>query len=143
MKNLLLFLLIIPFWAKAQDLEKLMTFYGEGQFEKAIAFGEEVLKKDSNNIETNLMIGRAYTDLGSYNKAIGYLQKATSDTIVQKWKPAWANAYLGTCYFALGNFEMSKKHYEASIALKATKNCDRYTLRRYPSLPIVTHQQYL
>lgn len=130
----LILITFMPFILNGQSLQQLSELYGKGMYAEVIQTGNEMLKNSYTN-EVNLIVGRALADTKEYDTAIPYLQKATSDTITQKWIPAWAKGYLGNIYMVKGDYEQAKKYLEAAVALNATRNSSNYANKRLMSLP--------
>ena len=117
---LFLFLSLLSY---SQDINQI---YLSGDLDLAISAADECLKLDQNNIDCNLIMGRALADKGKYQEAIPYLNFTVTNDTKNTWRKAWALAYLGTCYFQVPDYTSSKMCLNECIKLKVTKNVTTY-----------------
>ncbi len=110
--------------------QEISQIYLSGDLELAISTADECMELDQNNIDCNLIMGRALTDKGKYEEAIPYLTFTVTNDTKNTWRKAWALAYLGTCYFQMQNYSSSKKYLTECIKMKATKNVTKYADQR-------------
>lgn len=112
---------IISFGQNPQ-VDELNKLYMSGDYEETIFRANEFLKNEPNNIDFNLILGRALTDKNDFKTAIPYLELTVKNDKSNSWRKAWALNYLGTCYFMMKNYCNSKSSLNECIKLKATKN---------------------
>lgn len=131
MKTKLTFIFfIICFVVNAQSPQEqeLGNLYTSGELNQVIAKANEYLKTDPDNVNYQVILGRALTDIGNYKEAISHLQFAVAND--NSWRKAWGLGYLGTCYYMLSDFEKSESALKSSINLNATKNATKFSARR-------------
>jgi tetratricopeptide (TPR) repeat protein len=125
----------VPFWliflmmlaccqssSYAQTITEIEKLYGDGKYEQVIEEVSILLKNEPENCEYNLVLGRALTDTQQFEEAIPYLKKANVFDKNRRWIKAWALFYLGSCYYATGNYAEAKRSLAECIKLNATKN---------------------
>ncbi len=100
--------------------------YTEQKFNYVIENATPLLQKDPGNIDLNLMLGRSYSDIGNFKKAIPYLEETVKKDTANTWCKPWALAYLGTCYFMEQKYDASKKNLNECINLNILKNPTNY-----------------
>jgi tetratricopeptide (TPR) repeat protein len=103
-------------------IDDLWKLYNAQDFKSAIEKAKPLLEIDPNNIDLNLVIGRSYTDLGEYQKAIPFLESVVTNDKNNSWRKAWALSYIGTCFFMSQDYNKSKSSLNECIKLNATKN---------------------
>lgn len=103
-------------------IDDLWKLYNAQDFKSAIEKAKPLLEIDHNNIDLNLVIGRSYTDLGEYQKAIPFLESVVTNDKNNSWRKAWALSYVGTCYFMSQDYNKSKSSLNECIKLNVTKN---------------------
>ncbi len=112
MKNLftILFLLIglLSFAQRPESLE-LIELYEQKKYDEAINKALEYLEKEPNYITFHLVLGRVYTDIGKYEKAIPHLDFTVANDSLTNWKKPMALEYLGICYFMLADYKKSQE----------------------------------
>ncbi len=91
---------IISFGQNPQ-VDELNKLYMSGDYEETIFRANEFLKNEPNNIDFNLILGRALTDKNDFKTAIPYLELTVKNDKSNSWRKAWALNYLGTCYFMM------------------------------------------
>jgi len=109
MKRTFTFLLLaVCFFSNAQNpqLEEITKLYISGDFDLTIKKAKEYMVNDKNNIDVNLILGRALTDTGEFEEAIPFLKVSIEKD--GSWRKAWALGYSGSCYFMLEEYENSK-----------------------------------
>lgn len=126
MKKLLLtlFAVFTLFNLRAQnpEIQNLFKKLNQGEIDQAINEGLLLLEKDSNNIDLNHIIGRAYFYKGEFDIAIGYLEKSILTDSPKSSTKAWGYNFLGKCYLMKDNLEKAKEYFYKSYNMKATKN---------------------
>lgn len=138
MKKLFLtfFVVFFIFNLKAQNPEsqKLFKELNQGKIDQVISEGLSLLAKDSNNIDLNHIIGRAYFYKGEFDIAIGYLEKSILTDSPKSSTKAWGYNFLGKCYLMKDNLEKAKEYFYKSYNMKATENVTKssyYALAGY------------
>src|SRR5680860_521718 len=98
-------LLIISFSSFGQRPEsiELSKLYEARKLDEVIQKATAYLKEEPAYITFHLLLGRAYTDMGEYEKAIPHLAFTVENDSLNSWKKGWALGYLGTCYFMLSD----------------------------------------
>lgn len=131
--KLLLLLLMVNFIAIGQpsEMEQLGKLYMSGNYEESIKRAREYLEEDEENIDYILILGRALTDYGEYDKAIPHLKFTVENDPHNSWRKAWALGYLGSCYYMIPEHEKSKKVLKESVELNATTNATNYATNRF------------
>ena len=84
---------------------------------KSIEINEEIR---SNNLSASLLnLGTTYVDLGDFDKAIVYLEKAMSIATVEKneHRIAYSLNNLGTIYNLQGNYQLALDHFNKSLSI--------------------------
>lgn len=76
---------------------------------------QEILKKNPNDYETLVHLGNLYYDIGQYDKAIPYYEKAVE---IKKDKNVITD--LGTCLRETGNAKDAVKYYEEALKIDAS-----------------------
>jgi tetratricopeptide (TPR) repeat protein len=130
--KLTFFLLIICFIVNGQNLQEqeLSNLYISKKLDQVIDKANEYLKSDPENLDYNLILGRALIDKANYKEAIPHLQFVVDNDKDNTWRKAWGLGYLGTCYYMLSDFEKSEFALKSCIDLNATKNVANYSDRR-------------
>lgn len=121
---LLQLLLIIVTTCNAQELGKLWEKYYQKEYKYVLDESLPLLIDYPNNMNLNLLIGRAFTDNGNSNEAILYLKKVIENDI-NKPNIAWSMAYLGRCYYNIDSIDLAKKYLNTCIKVNATNNATR------------------
>lgn len=121
MTKFYLLICLITFGQKSQ-VQELSELYMSGDFDQTITKAKEFLKNDPNNVDYNLLLGRALTDKNEFKSAIPYLVLTVNNDRNNSWRKAWAFSYLGTCYFMLQNCDDSESSLNDCIKLNVTKN---------------------
>lgn len=118
------------FFLNAQNpqVQEVQKLYMSGDYDQTIEKANEYLAKEPENVDYQLMLGRALTDIGKYEDAIPYLEFAIEKD--NSWRKAWALGYSGSCYFMLQNYEKSKTAIKSCIEFNATKNATNYAYKR-------------
>ena len=116
--------------ARCQSVEDLWKMYNKGQFAEVLEKAEPLLKEKPEDIDLRLLLGRTYTDVARYGEAIPNLNFADQNDAQKTWRKAWSEAYLGICYFSLGEPEKSKKYLDRCIQLNATENVVKFAAKR-------------
>jgi len=105
------------------------TFFKGQEYRKAKQYYERLIEQDSDYQSNKIHIvhyhlGKVYKELGDFNKAIIYFDKAI---IIQKHfgqgiDSQTAKSYheLGVVYDSLGDFESSKRYYEKGLEIRRT-----------------------
>ncbi|MDO9256815.1 MAG: tetratricopeptide repeat protein [Bacteroidales bacterium] len=103
-------------------IEDLWMIYDSHDFKSVISKAKPLLENDTNNLDLNLVLGRAYTEQGDFTDAVPYLEFTVKNDIYNSSRKAWALGYLGTCYFMLQKYDDSEKSLNECIRLNSTKN---------------------
>lgn len=112
---------ILSYGQRPESIE-LGELYESGKYEETINKALEYLEKEPEYITFHLVLGRAYTDIYEYQKAIPHLKFTVENDSLNSWKKGWALSYLGTCYYMQSDYENSEKALISCIELKTTKN---------------------
>ena len=116
--------------AQNPSIEELYKLYQSKAYVQVIERALPLLEADENNLDLNLIIGRAHTDNGNYLKAIPHLERTRNNDQQNSWRKAWALGYLGTCYFLTGEHAKAKEALRECYHLNVTKNATQYAHRR-------------
>lgn len=113
-------LISISYLSFAQDIDYLWEAYYSGKYEYVIEEAIPLIEQYPNNFELKLIVGRNFTDYNQFADAIPYLEDATTSST--RWIKAWALAFLGKCYYAIGENEKSQESFDTCIKMNATDN---------------------
>ncbi|MBN2166517.1 MAG: hypothetical protein JW717_09595 [Marinilabiliaceae bacterium] len=127
---ILLFSTSITICSQNYTINDLWKLYQQQEYEKVIENTKQYIKKDSFNIELNLILGRSFADIGDFNTAIPYLKFTAKNDLKETWRKAWALGYLGTSYFMLQNYTNSQRALNECFNLKTTPNIINYAYKR-------------
>jgi tetratricopeptide (TPR) repeat protein len=112
-------------------IEDLSKLYNSRDYKSVIEIAKPLLDNEPNNMDLNLLIGRAYTGMLNYEDALPYLEFTVANDKDNSWRKAWALGDLGTCFFMLQKFQESKESLEECIKLNATKNSRNDAFGKY------------
>lgn len=126
--TLILILTSLVSFGQSHAIEALWKQYQLRNYDLVIAGAEPIL--ESEPIDMNLLLGRAYTDKGEYEKAIPHLKYTIDADDLDSWRKEWALGYLGTCQFALQQYDNSKESLEKCINMNFTRDATRYALKQ-------------
>ena len=112
-----------------QDSNNIEIFYQNGNLEKTIESGKELLINDSTNLMVNHLVGRALVDQKKFEEAKKYLSNSIHKNS-PNWMNAWSYGYLGTCNYLTDDLEKSKENLTKAIELNATKNSTKFANKR-------------
>lgn len=113
----------------SQSKESIGKLYMDGKFQEVISACERQLETESTDIDMKILIGRSFTDLENYDKAIPYLKQGIQENN-KPYQIAWSYAYLGICYYFTDNYQESKNSLIKAIKLNATKNATNFAIKR-------------
>lgn len=119
--SVLILISVIAFGQNSQ-IDDLWKLYNSHEYRLAIEKAKILLKNEQNNIDLNLVIGRSLADIGEFKKAIVFLEFVATNDNPNTWRKAWAQSYLGTCYFMSQDYKKSESSLKECINLNATKN---------------------
>jgi tetratricopeptide (TPR) repeat protein len=126
MKKLILpFALLFVLQANSQSLDDLWKKYSSKDYAFVLNHISELEKKEPNNIDLQLLLGRTYTDAGMPDKAIPYLLFVSKSDQNKSWRKAWAMTYLGDIYYRKADYSQARKYLDGAIQLNATENVTR------------------
>ncbi|MCK9995892.1 MAG: hypothetical protein KAH56_06405 [Candidatus Krumholzibacteria bacterium] len=119
-----------PFPAQAQveTEDRLWGLYKEGRFEDVVREGKVELATGTPSAQVNLAVGRALVDLEKFGEGLPYLEQAVRGDPEQTWVYAWAQCYLGTGQYRLGNFQKSRAALIKARDCAATVNATRFAV---------------
>jgi len=117
--------------AQPSKMEQLGKLYMSGNLKETINRADEYLEEEPENIDYILILGRALTDYGEYNKAIPHLKYTVENDPHNSWRKAWALGYLGSCYYMISEHEKSKKVLKDCVEFNATSNATNYATNRF------------
>ena len=117
-KILVILVLFVSFWAKAQNEQLANNYFDRGDFDKALVSYEELLKSQIGNGNYFERVIECYQQLQQFEKA----EKALEDRI-DKFKQSGLLVELGYNYQLQKNQEKSKKYYDQAID-KIRKNAN-------------------
>ncbi|WP_411275621.1 tetratricopeptide repeat protein [Daejeonella sp.] len=100
----------------------------QGDYQQAIADGEEALAVFPNQAELYLYTGIAYSQTKKYDKAVSYLKNAADLETEDKEIQAQIFSTLGDSYNALKKFKESDQYYDKALALNPDNS---YILNNY------------
>lgn len=119
-------LLLLFFVGKGQTYKDLMLEYQKGDYEYVIEKGIPLIKSNSEDIDLQLLLGRAYADDLQYAKAIPHLNYVDENAKKKGWRRGWAEVYLGICNFGTGNYEWSRTYLNRAASNGSTDNIRNY-----------------
>ncbi|HPT01602.1 MAG TPA: hypothetical protein PLJ84_03325 [Bacteroidales bacterium] len=131
--SLLLAGLIFSLSIYSQNSIKIGKLYNQREYEKVIELGLKELKSFPSHPLLNMWVGRAYTDIKQFEKAIPFLKKGTVINNNLDWVQAWSYGYLGICYYVTDEYKKSKESIVACIKLNATENASKFAQNRLES----------
>ena len=117
-------------FGQSVKVKELMDLYQTGKFEQTINKAIEYLKEEPQNLDYNLLLGRAYADNLEFEKAIPNLEFTVENDKENSWRKGWALGYLGSCYFMLSDYKKSQEELESCIKLNATKKSTIYAQQK-------------
>lgn len=133
MRKIVLTFVIIQylFTANAQnpELQKLWNKQQKGKYEQVIEECKILLHNDSDNIEYNHLLGRAYFGKGDIENAIVYLEKSTDTNDPKSYTKAWSYNFLGKCYLSKNELIKAEDFFFKSYSMHATKNVTNSSYR--------------
>jgi tetratricopeptide (TPR) repeat protein len=118
----------IPVQAQTGSADRLWGLYKEGRFEDVIREGKVELATGTPTAQINLAVGRALVDLEKYGEGLPYLEMAVRGDPAKTWVYAWAQCYLGTGQYHLGNFQKARAALIKARDCTATRNATRYAV---------------
>lgn len=128
MRNILISFLSIFIFVNAQSqspqLKELWKLYEKENYDELIEKGEEFLIKDTNQVEFNFWIGRAYYKKELLEESIPYFEKAAKHDDPHSSIKARAELYLGLAYYLKGELEISRQSF---LEGRKIKTYSRYT----------------
>ncbi len=100
--------------------------YQQGEFEKAVAYYQQVIKQDPQDAVAQFNLGDAYYRLGKYTEAARAFEQATlsEDTTLKQW--AYFN--LGNTYFQLQQFQKAVNYYQKALQLNPADFDSKFNL---------------
>lgn len=127
--KLTFFLLTICFIVNGQSpqVQELSNLYKSGKLDQVIDKANEYLKSAPENLNYNVILGRALTEIGNYNEALPYLQFAIDND--NSSRKELGLGYLGICYYMLSDFEKSESALRSCLNLNASKNAKEISAR--------------
>jgi len=114
--------------AQSGSADHLWELYKEGRFEDVVREGKVELTTGTPTAQINLAVGRALVDLGRPGEGLPYLEQAVRGDPAKTWVYAWAQCYLGTGQYQLGNFPQAKAAFIKARDCAATRNATRYAV---------------
>ena len=114
--------------AKTGSADRLWGLYKEGRFEDVVREGKVELTTGTPSAQVNLAVGRALVDLEKFGEGLPYLEQAVRGDPAKTWIYAWAQCYLGTGQYRLGNFEKARAALIKGRDCAATRNATRYAV---------------
>jgi len=125
---LLVILQPFPALAQNQTEDRLWGLYKEGRFEDVVREGKVELTTGTPSAQINLAVGRSLVDLEKYGEGLPYLEQAVRGDPEQTWVYAWAQCYLGTGQYRLGNFQKARAALIKGRDCAATVNATRFAV---------------
>ena len=126
--GLLGILVAYPAPAQTGTPEHLWGLYKEGRFEDVVREGKVELTTGTPSAQINLAVGRALVDLEKFGEGLPYLEQAVRGDPAKTWIYAWAQCYMGTGQYRLGNFEKARSAFIKGRDCAATLNATRYAV---------------
>jgi hypothetical protein len=123
-KRIILFLLVLNTGiVKSQTSDEILVLYNQGNYKETITKGLLYLNTHPGDVLVSHLVGRAYTELADYNKAIPYLDIAVINfDPARSWIKGWALAYRGVCRFFGKAYAGSLQDFKDCAVLNATLN---------------------
>jgi len=128
MASLLAILQAFPAGAQTVSADRLWGLYKEGRFEDVVREGKVELTTGTPTAQVSLAVGRALVDLEKFGEGLPYLEQAVRGDPAKTWIFAWAQCYLGTGQYRLGNFEKARAALIQARDCAATVNATRYAV---------------
>ncbi len=125
---LLAILQAIPVQAQTESAARLWELYKEGRFEDVVREGKVELTTGTPTAQVSLAVGRALVDLEKFGEGLPYLEQAVRGDPSRTWVYAWAQCYLGTGQYRLGNFQKARAALIKARDCSATRNATRYAV---------------
>jgi len=93
--------------------------YQKAEYQEAKKLFEEVLKLDSKSFETIYMLAYTYRNLGDYDSALKYFNKA--EKTLEKGDPLLAKVRIamGSLFYLSGNYDKAKQLYKSGLKIAA------------------------
>ncbi len=114
--------------AQTGSADRLWDLYKEGRFEDVVREGKVELTTGTPTAQANLAVGRALVDLGRISEGLPYLEQAVRGDPAKTWVYAWAQCYLGSGQYQLGNVVQAKEALIKARDCAATRNATRYAV---------------
>jgi tetratricopeptide (TPR) repeat protein len=114
--------------AQTGTADRLWDLYKEGRFEDVVREGQVELSTGTPTAQVNLAVGRSLVDLGRVREGLPYLEQAVRSDPAKTWIYAWAQCYLGSGQYRLGNVPQAKAAFIKARDCAATRNATRYAV---------------
>ncbi len=97
----------------------------QGEFQQVVDEGLALARRDSNNAQINLAIGRSLFDMGNWKEGKPYLKRAVEADTQQQSVYAWGLVYLGRCHILAGDLDLATHAFTRARECGATQNATR------------------
>ncbi|RKZ19819.1 hypothetical protein DRQ50_01335 [bacterium] len=111
--------------AQQGPADSLWNLYKQGRFDEVVTQGKALINTGQGSAQVQLAVGRALTDSGHYAEAIIFLEGAASGDRDHTWVYAWAQVYLGSCHWQLGDNQRARRAWIIARDVAATRNATR------------------
>ena len=125
---LALILVLIQFGSMSQNKE-LKKLYSKGKYDQLIEKAQTLLLENDSDPGLNSILGRAYTNLKQFTKAIPYLKKSMLSDSASEEVKALSKAYLSKCYFIIGKKQKAIAYLKECQNDRISKEASRYAYR--------------
>lgn len=98
--------------------------FWNGNYDKTIDIGKQILETEPNDFETILFIARAEDEKGNFENAIPYLDNAKK-LMSEDWQKSRVFLELAKNCFGIGKIEDAKLFYNEALKTKGTKNSEK------------------
>lgn len=117
MNKILITLLLLVFQTSLMGQNKgLKKLFSKEKYDQAAELGQTLLLENPSDAELNSILGRSYTNLKQFQKAVPYLENSIASESATAEIKAISKAYLAKCYFVNGEEQ------KAVSLLKKIKN---------------------
>jgi tetratricopeptide (TPR) repeat protein len=134
MNKILLTSLLLLFQTSLMSQNKeLKKLFSKDKYDQAVELGQTMLMENPSDAELNSILGRSYTNLKQFQKAVPYLENSIASESVSTEIKAISNAYLAKCYFVNGEEQRAVSLLQKIKNERVSKEASSYT-QKYLSL---------
>lgn len=112
-----------------RDIAPLYTKYKDGRYQEVYLACRQLLEKDADNPELNLLAGRVLVETGKSREAMPLLEKALAGNGDAGWVSAWALCYRGQARFYTDDYEGARTDLNECLSMQAGESVTRTAQR--------------